>query len=252
MTGWWMVVFWFLLVPLIIVEIIVYLKSKKFFWLIYALAIFTYVVAVCYTVDVFDLGKNAIILILLASAVLMFLVGRQLGKGMKRLKRVARPTAYVLVIIAVVLVAVFTLSVVFGRLAVSATPVSSIAADKILVNNPKAEGPYPANGVTIFTETYTNSFVMPVPVKPEYYRVCLIMKSGSVQLSRSYTVEDRFTEIAPGETRAIEYKVEPNQVYDPNTTLVPQQVLVYTTTQEKQWESCDTNAGSPLYTIPVI
>lgn len=252
MTGWWMIVFWLLLVPLIIVEIIVYLKSKKFYWLIYALAIFTYVIAVCYTVDVFDLGKNAIILILLASAALMFLVGRQIGKIVKRRKSVSVLSRSILIILGALLVVVFTVSVMFGTLDESTVPMSSVAANKILVSNPKDQGPYPANGVSIMTSTYTNRFFMPVPVKPSYYRVCLVMNTGAVQLGQVYASQDEFNEVPAGQTKSVDYRVMPNQVYDPNITLVPQKVLVYSTTMDKQWESCDVDAGAPLYTIPVV
>ena len=252
MTGWWMVVFWLLLVPLIIVELVVYLKSKKFYWLIYALAIFTYVISVCYTVDVFDLGKNAVILVLLASAALMFIVGRQLGKKVKPQKRVRPCARSALIALGAVLIIVFVVSVVFGKLERTILPETSVDVDKILVDNPKDQGPYPASSVTIMRMTYTNTFILPVPVKQEYYKVCLVTESGAVQLSQSYAAEDRFNEVAARSTKTVEYKVMPNQVYDPTAVITPKEVLVYATSQEKQWEPCDADAGAPLYTIPVV
>lgn len=252
MIGWWVAVFWILLIPLVAVEIIVYLKSKKFFWLIYALAIFTYVIAVCYTIDAFDVGKNAIILTLLGSAVLMFLVGRQLGKKNKKQKRVSKSMVWSIVALGALIVIVFTVSVIFGTLAQSTTPAASIAAAKIQVNNPKSEGPFPAGSITVMTTTYTNSFYLPVPVKQEYYTVCLVTSTGSVLLNQIYTAQEQFPEVGAGKTKSVEYKVQPNTIYDPNATSVPQKVLVYKTTQVKQWEPCDTQNGTPLYTIQVI
>lgn len=252
MTGWWMVVFWLLLIPLIIVEIIVYLMSKKFYWLVYALAIFTYVISVCYMVDVFDMGKNAIILILLASAALMFVVGRQIGKKAKRQSRVSKCSRNALLALGAVLIVVFVVSVVFGRLQETVVPAASVAAEKIVINNPKDQGPYPANGVTVMTMSYANGFILPVPVKQEYYRVCLVMESGSVQLGQYYADSDRFNEVPARSTKTVEYKVMPNQVYDPAAALVPKEILVYKSTQEKQWEPCEADSGEPLYTIPVV
>jgi hypothetical protein len=253
MIGWWVAVFWILLIPLVAVEIIVYLKSKKFFWLIFALAIFTYVIAVCYTIDAFDAGKNTIILTLLGSAALMFLVGRQLGKKNKKQKRASKGMLWAIAALGALIIIVFTFSVIFGKLVESTTPVSSVEASKIQISSPKTEGPYPAADVKLMTTVYKNTFFMPVPVKQEYYRVCLYTTAGPVQLSQVYTAQEQFPEIAAGETKSVDFKVNPNQLYDPNSTSKPEKIVIYMTTMLKQWEPCDNDpSATPLYTIPVI
>jgi hypothetical protein len=84
---WAPVVFWVLLVPLLVVLFVVYLKSRTLFRLLYILAVFTYAMTVMYTIDAYDLGRDAIIGILLFSAVLMMLVGwwfRKLGSHARK------------------------------------------------------------------------------------------------------------------------------------------------------------------------
>jgi hypothetical protein len=169
---WWQVVFWLLLVPLIVIEFFLFLKTRKYSWLIFALAIFTYVVAVNYIIDVFDLGRNAIIIILLASAGVMVLIGRQLRKEASHPKaeRIAA------LAIAALMIIIFVVSVIFGKAVETVTPASSIAAREIAYypqdqqRSPKDAIPAPNSQVTILTRTVTNTFFLPVPIVQKNYR----------------------------------------------------------------------------------
>jgi hypothetical protein len=81
--AWAQVVFWALLVPLLVVLLVVYIRSRTLYRLLYILSVFTYAMTVMYAIDAFDLGRNAIIGLLALSAVLMLYVGwwfhRRLG-----------------------------------------------------------------------------------------------------------------------------------------------------------------------------
>jgi len=72
---WAQVVFWVLVIPLLIVLFIVYIKSKQLYRLMYILSVFTYSMAIMYSIDAYDLGRNAILGLLAFSAALMMLIG---------------------------------------------------------------------------------------------------------------------------------------------------------------------------------
>ena len=80
MTRWAPIVFWVLLVPLLIVMLIVYLRSKELYRLVYILSVFTYTMTIMYWIDAYQLGRNAIIGLLLLSALLMMLIGYHIRK----------------------------------------------------------------------------------------------------------------------------------------------------------------------------
>lgn len=83
MAVWAPVVFWALLVPLIIILLIVYLKGKAFYRLLYILSVFTYAMTIMYWIDVYHLGRNTIVGLLLLSAVMMIMIGRLYRKSKK-------------------------------------------------------------------------------------------------------------------------------------------------------------------------
>jgi len=85
-STWAPVVFWILLVPLLIVMLIVYLRSKKFNRLVYILSVFTYAMAILYWIDAYQLGRNAIVGILVLSSAFMILLGRQMSKKKRKKK----------------------------------------------------------------------------------------------------------------------------------------------------------------------
>jgi len=82
---WSLVVFWVLIVPLIIVMAIVYATGRKLYRLLYILSVFTYAMTIMYAIDAFDLSKNAIIILLAISSLLMILLGLKFRK--KKIKR---------------------------------------------------------------------------------------------------------------------------------------------------------------------
>ena len=75
MATWAPMVFWILLVPLLIVMLIVYLKCKQFYRLLYIISVFTYTMTIMYWIDAYTLGRNAIIALLVLSSLLMILEG---------------------------------------------------------------------------------------------------------------------------------------------------------------------------------
>ena len=72
---WAQVVFWVLLVPLLIVLLVIYVKSRRLYRLFYILSVFTYAMTVMYAIDAYQLGRNAIIGLLALSSVVMMYVG---------------------------------------------------------------------------------------------------------------------------------------------------------------------------------
>ncbi len=64
----------------IVFAIYYYYKYKKLFLIAFVASIATYVFAVFYTWDVFELNKNWILLILAASAVVMAILGKYFSK----------------------------------------------------------------------------------------------------------------------------------------------------------------------------
>ena len=80
MATWAPVVFWVLLVPLLVVMLIVYLRSKKLYRLLYITSVFAYAMSIMYWIDAYQLGRNAIIGLLLLSSILMIYLGYRLRK----------------------------------------------------------------------------------------------------------------------------------------------------------------------------
>ena len=71
----------------IIIAAIYYLRYKKVFIVIYSASIATYVFAVFYTWDVFDLNKNLVLLMLAISTIIMMFLGKYFSKiDLKQIK----------------------------------------------------------------------------------------------------------------------------------------------------------------------
>lgn len=242
---WWEAVFWILLLPLIVIEIVIFVKSRKFFWLVYALSIFTYIVAVSYTIDVFSLGRNAVLLILLASAALMFLIGRQLGKKVKTQKTVSTKERNVVIVIAALMIILFVVSVIFGKASETVTPVTKINANDIVVRNGK-EIPYPQNSVTVLQRTVSNKFILPVPLVQEQYRVCAQFANGVQDVGINYDYQ-QYPEVAPGQTKTVDVKI--SAVYIGENQQTPSAILIYAPSDN--YAPCSTITDAPLYKIPV-
>lgn len=249
MGEWWFVVFWILLIPLIVIELIIFLKSRKFFWLVFALAVFTYIVAVSYTIDVFDLGRNAIILILLASAALMFIIGRQLGKRPR--KRVAASEKWTTIALSALIVLLFVISVIFGKAAETTTPVPSLSQSEIVKTYNEQKGiDYRDQSVVVLKRTITNNFFLPVPVKQYQYMGCLVTDKGTFNLD-PYSYYEQNEEVGAGETKIIDAKLQPH--HQPQTTpLKATELRVYVEdSREYSRAPCETITKEPDYRIPV-
>lgn len=64
----------------IILAVIYYFKYKKLFLIVFISSIATYVFAVFYTWDVFELKKNYVLAILVVSTLIMILLGNYISK----------------------------------------------------------------------------------------------------------------------------------------------------------------------------
>lgn len=77
---WVEVVFWILIVPLLILSLVVYARSRRLYKIMYILSVFTYSMLIMYPIDAYDLGRDAILGLLAFSAVLMMFVGYHFHK----------------------------------------------------------------------------------------------------------------------------------------------------------------------------
>lgn len=252
---WWQVAFWILLIPLVVAEIIVFLKTKRFAWLLYALAIFTYVVSVCYTLDVFDAGRNAIILTLLASSALMVLIGRRLGKKVRKAKRISRPTLYLAIAFAVLLAFLFIANVIGGPAQERLTPVENVAAADLLYRSDAGKvEPYGPKTITLATRELTNSFWLPLPAYRTTYRACLETSLGWSELSWNSDWEE-YPEVPAFGTSTSGITFSPAWG-DKDTRIVGTAVLLYAQAQDgraqtEMYRACDA-LGEPTARIPII
>jgi hypothetical protein len=241
---WWPFVFWILLIPLVVVEFVLYLKTRKISWLIYALAIFTFVVAVTYTIDVFDLGRNAIILILLACSALMIVLGRTIS-------RAPRDTGFnrtVAGALGALMLVVLVVSVLLGRLDEQIKPVAQIDADELLFDEPAKE-PRIAE-IVVLERVLTNNFILPVPIRQHDYRGCLVTKRGLLNVYL-YTRGMEYPEVAPGQTRTVSMITNP-QYYSKGEEA--SELLIYDFGEQQGYyseSSCESYTREPIFRIPV-
>ncbi len=252
---WWQIAFWILLIPLVVAEIIVFLKTKRFAWLLYALAIFTYVVSVCYTLDVFDAGRNAIILTLLASSALMVLIGKRLGRKARKAKQVSRPTTYLVIGIAVLLALLFIANVIGGPAQERLTPVQSVASGDLLYRSDAGKvEPYGPKTITLATRELTNSFWLPLPAHRTTYRACLETSMGWSELQWNSDWEE-YPEVPAFDTSTNDITFSPAWG-DKDTRIVGTAVLLYAQPQDDQlstqmYRACDA-LGEPAARIPIV
>lgn len=243
---WWPVVFWILLIPLIVVEFIIYLKSRKFTWLVYALAIFTYVISVTYTIDVFSLNKNVVIIILLLSAGLMVLLGRQFSR--KPSKDTSSRKNAIIALVAIMAL-LFIVSIIFGKAHETVMPANSIAKQQIVVQyddrgTPK---PTPNSGVVVLTRKVSNSFFLPVPIKSKNYRMCLQTTQGVQELGNDYSTTTE--EVGPGQTKTVEVRAWQATLQQGEQ---PKELLIYEQeSNDYSYAPCNSLTIEPNYRIPV-
>lgn len=159
-TSWAPVVFWVLLVPLLIVMLIVYLRSKKFYRLIYITSVFTYAMTIMYWIDAFRLGRNAIVGLLVASSLAMIFVGWRVHKSTDKKKK--KPTGHggTLAIISLVLIGILVgLSAAPYGWTVQTTTAPSIKLDQLVTIYQEGQVEYSKPPVPVYTITVTNTFI---------------------------------------------------------------------------------------------
>jgi hypothetical protein len=254
---WWQLVFWILLLPLIVIELTIFMRSKKLFWLVYALSIFAYVIAVSYTLDVFDASRNAIIVTLLVSAVVMALIGRHLGKGAQKRKGTRMPIVVAAVLIAAmaVLFAVSAWQGVAANSRSTVAPVESVSVQDLtrIVDDTKPN-PLGDESVTLITRTVENRFFLPVPVRSLSVRVCLDTPTGFQELYLFERAEQN-PEVAPHSTREIALTFSPLYVSEEQQgALVGKEILIYRLEDgagtEMSYVPCE-QMESPEWRIPI-
>ncbi len=156
MATWAPIVFWILLVPLIIVLLIVYLKGKKTYRLAYILSIFTYAMTIMYWIDSYQLNRNAIIVLLVISSLLMILIGRLIGKQKRRKSMKNMKFALLDVILILLIVAVSASGI---GLNVETHPVASVLLKDIVIVRQEGDAQYQPPAIPIYTVTVTNKFI---------------------------------------------------------------------------------------------
>ncbi len=201
---WWQVLFWFLLVPTLVILGVVYGTSKKLYKLFYILAAFTYVIFIAYVIDVFSLGRNWILGLLVFSALLMLLLGYRLATREKRGKRArtsrARQNRRCWVVLAAILTLMLAL-IILGSL-------DTGFSREVQIGN-LTRGEVLAMSGRVATFTYSNSFILPQVIPDQYVVACWYNTTGErVGPQLSVSVDEKewidsneaFREVMPGET----------------------------------------------------
>lgn len=156
-STWTPIVFWFLLVPLLIVMFIVYLRSKKFYRLVYILSVFTYAMTIMYWIDSYKLGRNAIVGLLVASSLLMIFLGwRMHSKDTKR-KTTHKDAQLAIFSIAIIAIIVGISAAPIGWTVTSST-VPSIRLSDVTPILEEGQPSY-ASAIPIHTITVKNTFI---------------------------------------------------------------------------------------------
>lgn len=156
-SSWAPVVFWILLVPLLIVMLVVYLRSKKFHRLVYILSVFTYAMAIMYWIDAYQLGRNAIVGLLVASSLLMIYLGRKMHKA-KPKKKQTNHHVYAIGSLALIAIIVAISAVPFGW-SIQANAVDSLRLSDVVPVIEEGKPQYRTKGVPVYTLTITNNWV---------------------------------------------------------------------------------------------
>lgn len=154
-STWAPIVFWVLLVPLLIVMLIVYLRSKKFSRLVFILSVFTYAMTIMYWIDAYQLGRNAIVSLLVLSAILMILVGFIIRREKKKKPAGGWKLATTCMVLIAIIVALSASPIGWT---VSSSAVSSVRLSEIQPILEQGQPEYPIS-FPIYTVTVTNTFI---------------------------------------------------------------------------------------------
>lgn len=186
MATWAPVVFWALLVPLLIVMLIVYLRSKRFYRLVYILAVFTYAMMIMYWIDAYKLGRNAIIALLAASSLVMILIGYLMHKKAAVKKKVKTKSWQLAVGCVAVIAVIVALSSSNIGWSIQEKAVESIALKDILTIREADQPDYgPGPSIPVYTITIANTFI-PRQYELPYATACLY--NSKLKAANSATV----------------------------------------------------------------
>lgn len=188
--------FFISLVFLAVVLIITYVKTIKLFPLVYVLFAFTYIVTMVYWIDEFDLGRNAIIGLLVLSSLCMILAGKRFTKKPAKTRSFLR----YLYVCAGALVFLAALGMINIGLDIERSIVESISSDDLYRSCDVAGVPV---SLSIGNVTASNGFIVPRKVPLDRYVLC---SDDSLGRYYSFEVRDEITrtrdfEVAPFSTR---------------------------------------------------
>src|SRR5574342_365522 len=156
-STWAPIVFWVLLIPLLIIMLIVYLRSKKFSRLVFILSVFTYAMTVMYWIDAYRLGRNAIVALLVASSLLMIYLGWRMHKEKIKKTKSKKNVILSALCIAIIAIIVAISAAPFGW-SVSGTAVQSVRLSDIQPLLEEGQPSYPTS-FPIYTMTIKNNFI---------------------------------------------------------------------------------------------
>jgi len=154
-STWAPIVFWILLVPLLIIMLVVYLRSKKFSRLVFILSVFTYAMTIMYWIDAYQLGRNAIVSLLVLSSILMMFVGWLIHREKKQKPWGGWRIATACMVIIAIIVSL-SASPIGWKVTTSAVP--SIRLSDLQPILQEGQPSYAAS-FPIYSVTVTNSFI---------------------------------------------------------------------------------------------
>lgn len=206
MSEFFIPVFIIMGIILVITLIITYAKTVKMFPLMYVISVFSYACLVTYVMDVYDLGKNSIILLLVVSAALMVVFGKKLSdvpnKKMKYKNYIIIPLV-ILVVIAMI-----------GIFDIGVKKTLSVNSDLSSSDFFGECGKNLDNQILLATVTVENNFIIPRRVETSY-TVCADYGAMYYDLivsqdNNTKGVYDSNVEVFPFMSKKVELRVRKN------------------------------------------
>jgi hypothetical protein len=192
-VAWWQVVFWALIVPALIVMGIIYGTQKKLFKLFYVLTTFTYITTIAYVIDVYALGRNWILGLLVFSAFLLLMLGFWLTKHPEHeraKKRTKKTRTNLVILLVILLVMVLLLVVSFLRLGYTrqVNMVSGVLRTDLLHIETQGRA-YTERFIPVGNLTYTNAFFIPAVIPDYLFTACWYSTKTQEILPQDLTVQ---------------------------------------------------------------